>query len=65
MRLIERGLIAVVRKVEIDKSRGLDHVRFVIYKFRDHDITIVFPLRYKLRQICRYECSLVKNFPTN
>ena len=33
----------------------------------DHNIIIAFPLRHELRQTygCRYECSLVKNLPTN
>ena len=32
----------------------------------DHDITIAYLLRRKLRQMyrCRYECGLLKNLPT-
>ena len=38
----------------------------MIYKSLDHDITIVFLFRRKLRQTYkyRYGCSLVKNLPT-
>ena len=42
-----------------------DHVQPVIYRSRDHDITITFPLRRELRRTCRYECNLVKNLPTH
>ena len=48
------------------KLMWLDHVEPVISKSRDHDITIAFPFRRELRRAyrCRYECSLVKNLPT-
>ena len=60
-------------KDEVGRSRAgwvmikltwLDHVEPVICRSRDHNITIAFPLRRKLRRTCRYECSLVKNLPT-
>ena len=37
----------------------------MIYKSHNHDITIAFPFRRELRQMCKYECNLVKNLPTN
>ena len=44
----------------------ISHVQPVICRSLDHDITIAFPLRRELRRTyrCRYECSLVKNLPT-
>ena len=44
-----------------------DHVQPVIYKSRDHDITIAFSFGRELRQTyrCRYEYNLVKNLPTH
>ena len=49
------------------KLKWQDHVQPVIYRSRDHDITIIFPFRRKLRQIYRrkYEYNLVKNLPTH
>ena len=57
-------------KDEVGKSRvswltWLDHVQPMIWRSRDHDITIAFPFRRKLHWIYRYECSLVKNLPTH
>ena len=39
-------------------------MKYVIYKSHNHNITIAFPLRYKLRQMCKYEYSLLKNLLT-
>ena len=61
-------------KDEVDKSRvvskeaklmWLDYVQSVIYRSCDHNFTIAFPLRHELPWTYRYECSLVKNLPTN
>ena len=58
---------------EVDKSHvgqervkltWLNHVQLVISKSRDYDITIAFPLKCEIRQMCRYECNLVKNLLT-
>ena len=44
-------------------------MQLVIYRFRNQDIIIAFPLRRELCQTCRgrckYECNLVKNLPTH
>ena len=72
MRLIEKRLVTRRERLEdeVDKSRIgqekaklmlLDHVQSMIYRSRDYNITIIFPLRRELRQMYRYECSLVKN----
>ena len=76
MKLIEKRLVIRREKLEDEvnesyvgqervKLTWLDHVQSVIYRSRDHNITIAFPLRRKLRQTCKYECSLVKNIPTH
>ena len=61
------GLRHIRFKDEMMKLIG--HMQPVICRPFDHDITIAFPLRRVLRQICkcryRYECSCVKNLPTH
>ena len=78
MRLIEKIFVTKQKKLEdeVNKSRivperakltWLDHMQSVIYRSYNHNITIAFFLRHKLRQTyrCKYEYNLIKNLPTH
>ena len=47
------------------KFTWLDHVQLMIYRSRNHDITIVFPFERELSWMCRHENSLVENLLTH